>query len=208
MGKEDNKIKFTDNRIRRMPLPFDDKRLYFYDAEQPKLSLQITSTGTKTFQIRYWDKTKKRTVAKAIGKYPALTINQARKITASLMVDVSNGIDIVERDREARDEDILNELFSRWLKNAKKHKKSWPDDIRRYDRHIKPTLGNKKLSWFTREKIRHWHAQLTEKTRQRKGPDGKPVKLSRTTANRSLALLKTIFSQERPTQPLYRGQNV
>lgn len=201
MDIEENKIKFSDNRIQNIAYPSGATRLYFYDTEQPKLALQVTPTGTKTFQVRYWDKIKKRTVAKTIGKYPATTIKQARKVTAALLVDVANGIDIVERDRAARDEDTLNELFTRWLRHAKKHRQTWEDDVRRYDMHIKPAFGNKRLSWFNRDKVRNWHSQLTDKTRQRKGPDGKPVKISPTTANRTLALLKTIFSQERPDQP-------
>ena len=199
---KDNLInfRFTDNRLRSKTHPGGEKRVLYYDAEQPKLALQLTANGTKTFQFRSWDSKKERTVVKAIGKYPAVTINQARKLTAALLVDASNGIDIIERERSVRNEATLDELFAQWLKNAKNHKKSWVDDVKRYNQHIKPTFGSKKLSWFTRDKVRDWHRQLTEKVRQRKSSDGQKVKITPTTANRVLALLKTIFNQERPDQ--------
>jgi len=193
-------FRFTDNRLRNITHPDGEKRTLFYDTEQPKLALQLTANGTKTFQFRSWDSKKERTVVKAIGKYPAVTINQARKLTAALLVDASNGIDIIERERSVRNEATLDELFAQWLKNAKNHKKSWVDDVKRYNQHVKPTFGSKKLSWFTRDKVRDWHRQLTEKVRQRKGPEGQKVKITPTTANRVLALLKTIFNQERPDQ--------
>ncbi|MGW8158912.1 MAG: tyrosine-type recombinase/integrase [Desulfoprunum sp.] len=193
-------FRFTDNRLRKITHPGGEKRTLFYDAEQPKLALQLTANGTKTFQFRSWDSKKERTVVKAIGKYPTVTINQARKLTAALLVDASNGIDIIERERSVRNEATLDELFAQWLKNAKNHKKSWVDDVKRYNQHVKPTFGSKKLSWFTRDKVRDWHRQLTEKVRQRKSSDGQKVKITPTTANRVLALLKTIFNQERPDQ--------
>ena len=59
-------------------------------------------------------------------------------------------------------------------------------------------FDNKKLSWFTREKIRRWHVGLTDKIRQRKGPDGKAVKISGTTANRALALVSVVFNDQLP----------
>lgn len=200
MRDNSSNFRFTDNRLRGITHPGGDKRILFYDTEQPKLALQLTTNGTKTFQFRSWDSKKERTVVKAIGKYPAVTINQARKLTAALLVDASNGIDIIERERSVRNEATLDELFAQWLKNAKNHKKSWMDDVKRYNQHIKPVFGKKKLSWFTRDKVRDWHIQLTEKVRQRKSSDGQKVNITPTTANRVLALLKTIFNQERPDQ--------
>jgi integrase len=189
-----NKINFTDNQLRKLAHDGSNKRLYFYDAGQAGLSLCITPTGTKSFQLQAWDKTRGKSIAKTLGKYPAMAINQARQIAAELLASVNSGIDVIEAAKAIKNEDTLAEIFIRWLEiHAKPHKKTWGEDVRCYHRYIEEPMSHKQLSWFTTEKVRKWHSDITKLNKQR----GSGM-LSGTTANRALALLSTVFNQMTP----------
>ena len=78
-----------------------------------------------------------KTIIQTIGKYPALSINDARDIVAEKVSDIKHGVDILKKAREKRYEDTFDVVFKRWLELAKLHKRSWVTDSQRYDRHIK-----------------------------------------------------------------------
>ena len=60
----ETKFNFTDNRLRTLRHDGTNKRIIFYDKAQSGLALQLTPTGTKTFQIRTWDNRTKKPVIK------------------------------------------------------------------------------------------------------------------------------------------------
>ena len=192
------KINFTDNRLRKLTHNGSKKRLYFYDNGQPGLAMQITPTGTKSFQVQVWDKTRGKSVVKSIGRYPAMSIARARRKAAALVDQIHDGKDIIEAAKALQKEPTFGEIFTRWMKTAKKHKLSWENDQSQYDLYLKDEFANKKFSWFTRSKIRDWHVGLTNKTRQRKDSLGNSVKISGITANRALALVSSVFNSELP----------
>ena len=190
------KFNFTDERLRKLNHDGSPKRLYLYDTGQPGLVLQITPKGTKSFQLQVWDKKRGKSVVKSFGQYPAISIQHARTEVAEYRREINNGKDIIEESKAFKDEATFEELFTCWLDVAKEHKKSWKHDESRYDLYIKVPFGKKQLSWFTSEKIEKWHIGLTHKTKQRKGPNGKAVKISKTTANRALSLVSTVFNSK------------
>ena len=186
------RVSFTDNRLRKWKHDGSNKRLYFYDQIQPGLALQITQAGTKSFQLQTWDKGRGRSVVKSIGRYPQMSIEDARKTIASMIVAINNGDNILEAARLARNEECLDDLYERWLKAAKAEKKrSWKSDKSRYEIQIKEPLGRKRISDLTRDRVRKWFHGLMNK--EKSCGDGN---LSSTTANRCLALISTIFSTE------------
>jgi integrase len=207
------KERFTDDRIRRwqhdgsLTSSGTPKRIYRWDSQQPGLVLQITPAGTKTFQFRQRGKTgNKHPEVITLGRYGKISLNQARKLAAELLVDLNNGIDVQEESRSLKSESTLDELFDHWLENhAKPHKKSWREDERRYELYCRKLLGNKTVSWFTDDKVRKWHRDLTKTVKSRGGKtvvktaDGKTTEItnyiSPTTANRALVLLSTVFNE-------------
>ncbi len=191
----DNKFNFTDNRLRQLQPPEGKKRSYYYDQKTPGLRLQLTTACTKTFQFQARYPKKRRPPATLVlGKYPALSINEARNKSTQLMADVKAGVDIEREAHKNRDESSLDNIFELWVEQfAKPHKRSWKEDVRRYALYINKPLGNKKLSWFTSESIRNWHRKITKLPKQR----GRGT-ITPSTANRSLALLSTIFNQMLP----------
>jgi integrase len=190
------KFNFTDERLRKLVHNGSSKRLYLYDTVQPGLVLQVTPKGTKSFQLQVWDKSRGKSVVKSLGQYPATSIQESRNKVAEYRLEINKGKDILEEAKAFKEEDTFGKVFTRWLDVAKEHKKSWKHDESRYSLYIKPPFGNKRLSWFSSEKIEKWHIGLTQKTKQRKGPNGEDVKISKTTANRALALVNTVFNSK------------
>ncbi len=161
------------------------------------MRLQITPTGTKSFQFQIWDKKRQKPVTITLGKYPNLSILQAREKAVNEMAAVNSGEDIESSIRLLKNESVFSDIFLKWIEiHAKPHKKSWEDDQHRYSLYIKRPFGNKKLSWFTREKISKWHSDITKITKQRGG-----CNISGTTANRALTLLSTVFNHMLPDIP-------
>ncbi len=187
-------IKFSDNQLRKLKHDGGSKRIYIYDSLQSALALCMTPTGTKSFQFQAWDKTRGKSVTKTIGKYPSTAIKEARQKTAEMLAELNKGVDIIEAAKAIKNEDKFSNIFERWIDlYAKPHKKSWDEDERRYNLYIKNSFGNKPLSWFTPEKIRRWHNNLTKLPKQR----GSGC-ITGTTANRALALVSTVFNQMCP----------
>lgn len=188
-----NEINFTKAALELAHVPAGDKRFYLHDERESGLVLQITSTGRKTFQL--YKKHMGKPVRVTIGTYPELTVEQARRKAREIKVDLINGINPNDETRAVREELTFAVLFQRWLDQfAKPHKRSWPDDLRRYQNYMEQPFGSKRLSWFTPARVREWHHKLTTRTKQR----GPAATISHGTANRALALLKTIFSQSAP----------
>ena len=87
----ENKFSFTVTRLNE--LQSKGKRYYVYDKNQPGLRLYVTEKGIKTFQFQARSKQLGRTVSRTLGKYPALTIPEARKQSVTLLSEMNSGID-------------------------------------------------------------------------------------------------------------------
>jgi integrase len=191
MAKET--INFTKAAIESLPLPEPGKRAEYYDSKTPHLLVRVSSTGRKTFQVYRWHQGTPSRVTIAI--WPELSVEQIRKEAERLNGEYASGSNPAETKRAVREEMAFAELFQRWLDQfAKPHKRSWPDDLRRYQNYMEQPFGSKRLSWFTPARVREWHHKLTTTTKQR----GPAATITPGTANRALALLKTVFSQSAP----------
>jgi integrase len=189
------KLNFTDNRLSKLTHDGSNKRLYFYDEGQSSLALCITPANTKSFQLQTWDKIRGKSISKTIGKYPAMAINDAREIVREYLTEIGKGEDVIAIARKKREEDCLDDVFERWLEYAKQKKRSWQHDKTRYYSYISKSLGKRRVSDIDRDTVRRWFANLTKVKTER----GKF--LSKTTANRVFAILRTVFNQELPDLP-------
>ncbi|MDD2583062.1 MAG: tyrosine-type recombinase/integrase [Desulfuromonadaceae bacterium] len=188
-----NEVNFTKSTLEQAQAPAGAKRFYLYDEKESGLVLQVTPAGKKSFQL--YRKHNGQPIRVTIGTYPELTVEQARKKARQVKVDLNNGINPNDEARAIREELTFSELFHRWLEQfAKPHKRSWADDLRRYQNYMEQSFGSKRLSWFDAARVREWHHKLTTRAKQR----GPAATITPGTANRALALLKTIFSQAAP----------
>lgn len=180
----EKKFNFTDERLRK--ISSDGKRLMVYDTKQPGLAMRITASGAKTFCFSAWDPRRKRSTDVTLGTYPKVTLTKARELARQRADDLAGGIDIVGQSQEERNEPTLDEAFKRWVeKKAAKGKTSWFIDVQRYNKHISPVFGGRRVGDITGKQVESWFLLLPQKTG-----------LSTTSANRLLVIIKTVFNQE------------
>ena len=143
MGKQ--KFKFSKAALDKLTNTTGTREQYF-DTVQHGLCIRVTPAGTKTFRVDFWDSIRKKPTRETIGKYPGIDIATAREFAASRLADISKGIDITERNRQAREEQMLDEVYGDWLEDyAKENNKRWAQDKSRYELYIQPHFGNKKF---------------------------------------------------------------
>ena len=190
-------INFTKAAIDNLQAPAAGGRLEVYDTKTAHLRVRVSHTGRKVFEVYRWHQGRPTRIK--IGVWPDLSIEQVRKEAEKLNAGIAKGENPAEQKRTIREEMTLNELFAIWMDRfAKPHRRTWLDDQRRFDNYMAAPMGKKKLSWFTPDRIRSWHQRLTTQPKQR-GQDGATIATG--TANRALALLKTVFNQAAPDRP-------
>lgn len=140
-----NHINFTKKTIEELPAPNRNTRLYFHDTKQPGLSIYVTKSGARTFFVR--NKANGADDRIVLGRYPDLSIENARKMASKVRGDIANGKDPQEHKRTIRNEMTFGELFETYMERySKRHKRSWKYDEREV---------NKFLShWFRRKLTR------------------------------------------------------
>lgn len=117
-----------------------------------------------------------------IGRFPEVTIEQARKQVDALNAKIANGINPNEEKRGIRSEMTLLDLFNQYIERyAKVHKKSWQVNTQQFKRYAK-TWENRKLSSISKSHIQKLHAEIG-------------ATKGHYAANRLLALLHTMFNR-------------
>ena len=78
-----NKISFTKKVLDKLPLPPVGKRVDYFDSGTNHLTLRVSHVGTKAFVLyRKIDGVAERLT---LGRYPTMTIDQARRLVANTM---------------------------------------------------------------------------------------------------------------------------
>jgi len=174
------RINFTKAAIVSLPVPKSGKRNTYLDAKTAGLQLRITSNGIVTFSV--YRRTKGGGPERiTLGRFPDMTIEQARRKAAEINSDIANDLNPSEVKRGRKAELTFADLFAEYLeRHSKPNKKTWAEDKSKYDTYLAKPLGNKKLSTIDRSSIATIHSRVTKL--------GHPV-----TANRVKALISSIF---------------
>ncbi len=165
--------------------PTDQERVYIYDKRTPALALCVTRGESRTFYV--YPRIHGRPVRVRLGRFPEMTIDQARKQAAVVLAEIARGNDPQEQKRALRRQCTLRELFSHYLEtHAKIHcrEKSWYEDQRLFNRHL-PVWHARRISTITTADIAALHGRIGKKT---------PCQ-----ANRLLTLLCKLFNYGRRT---------
>lgn len=158
----------------------DGKVAVYHDTNKHGLKLLVRSTGIKTFVL--YRKIKGRPERITIGRFPEVTIEQARNQVDALNAKIASGINPNEEKRGMRSEMTLQDLFNRYIERyAKVHKKSWQEDSDQFKRYL-THWENRKLSSIRKSHIQKLHAEIGANKGQY-------------AANRLLALLHTMFNR-------------
>lgn len=184
---EKNEVRASKNAIENLPLPAPGKRFdRWWVAGVPGLCVRVMSTGIKSFL--FVRRVGHRTTEITLGKFPAMTPDQAKRMAAEMNAQTAQGVDPADEIRVRRAEMTMAEAFDLYLeRHAKVHKRTWKEDIRRWRIYLAKELGTRKVSDISRRDIAALHANIGRKGKR---GDGSPYE-----ANRTLALVSIIFSK-------------
>lgn len=142
-------IMLNDSEIKRAKI--QDKEYALYDGDG--LQITIRPTGTKAFEFRYTSPTTKRKQKIVIGKYPLMTLLEAREKRFELMKQVSLGKDPKEeRNAQLNKGVTVKSIALRYMKYIKTELA--PNTYKRncgiINREIIEQLGQKPINEVTR----------------------------------------------------------
>ena len=192
-----NKISFTKKVLDKLPLPPVGKRVDYFDTTTNHLTLRVSHVGTKAFVLyRKIDGVAERIT---LGRYPAMSIIQARQMVAHHNGSIAVGNNPAEDKRSLRQESTLGEVFKRYIvEYAKPHKKSWEIDVQRYNVHL-VDWQNKKLSAIKKQHVQKLLVYIADNQRMIEGIDKanrrKVKKIGgKGASNQILRLLRKVFN--------------
>lgn len=96
------KVNLTDSVVRAAKLNESGSRADYFDTQTTGLVLRVSPKGTKTWIARFRHDDKQQMVT--IGRYPEVSLRQARDAVAAVRVDLGKGINPAETKREAKAE--------------------------------------------------------------------------------------------------------
>lgn len=124
-----------------------------WDDQVPGLHLEVRSSGTRTYRLRYREQTGRQRTLK-IGKVGEVTHGQARKVARQHMARVRLGESPAAELEEARQAPKLDDIASRSLDDAINLKPQTLRDYQsQYRRYIKPTLGQRTVQSIDRGEV-------------------------------------------------------
>lgn len=110
------------SNIKKLPIPTDGKRVYYYDNKVPGLGIMIFPTGTKTFFLYKRGDGKPDKIK--LGRFPDMHPEQAYNAAFKLMNEISDGINPNQQKKNLRAEMTFEDLFTKYLNDhAKRNKK-------------------------------------------------------------------------------------
>jgi len=125
-GSEKTTFKFLKKVIDSLSLPESGKRTYCWDTEVRGLCLDVTSKGNKTFYFRRTVNYKRQ--QSLIGRYPELSIEEARARVLDLGNQIAKGEDLTEKKRLQLAEPTFGQLLQQYLDgHAKQRCLAWKE---------------------------------------------------------------------------------
>lgn len=175
----DNKhFKFTNTNIKNLPIP--SKRTFYYDTVEPKLSLQITPNGSKSFYIR--QRVKGNDIRVKLGEPPLMTVEEARIATVANRKLMNDGENPHKQNTKYNENTTLQQLFDDFVKERERfigertmvgYKSMWNTKISK--------LAKRRLSDISGDDLKTLHRKISEN-------------FGNYTGNHCLVLIKTVYN--------------
>ena len=115
------------------------EREEYYDDRLENFVLRVTKAGTKTFYV--CPRLRGRKLKLWIGKYPVITLAEAREKARSYLLQVSNGIDPTFELKRVRKESTFDQLLALYADDRKTKKETWKEDFRILNKNVSPFVG-------------------------------------------------------------------
>ena len=177
---KENNFNFTKKTLDIIAPAPTGKRLYFYDIKIRGLELMVTEQGSKSFKV--YRKFNGKPVRVTLGKYPEMTVENARNEAQRVIAEMLKGSNPNEDKKNVRSETTFGDMFCVFMeRHSKQNKKTWKED--------ESSVNNLLSKWFPKQlsSITKQEVQLVhEKIKNENG-------LYR--ANRMLARIRVIYSK-------------
>lgn len=139
-----------DAQIKAFRIPSDKKRVLLNDEASKNLFLNVTQTS-KAFLFIYEKDKKQKSIT--LGKYPSLSLSDARRKADELREQIANGLDpqLEKQENELR----FKQVASLWLKTQEKRGlATFTKNIKgRVDNHLLPKLAQRKIKDLKRNEL-------------------------------------------------------
>jgi integrase len=166
------KRRLTDRFVQSVAPPASGRSVSI-DTEAPGLELRVSSSGGKSWSIRYRPKggERKRTT---YGTYPAIPLAEARARAKEIAAAAARGVDLPNAEERERDEqrkaakrpqtfaDLLDQYVERY---CKRNQRKWKLVERMLDAHVKPAVGKRPLTELRRADL----VELLDELQNEKG---------------------------------------
>lgn len=120
------KFNFNKRALDALPKPTGKQRSYVYDEKVHGLSFAVTPTGKKWFLL--YRKIQQKPERITIGRYPDLSIEQARAAAHRMNAAIAVGENPAEQRRALGRRCTLGELWEQYLtRHLRVHTKRWQD---------------------------------------------------------------------------------
>lgn len=176
-----DKYIFTKKILDGLPIPSEGENRHSYaDLRINGLIIRVTSNGCKSFQV--YKKWQGNPIRVTIGKYPDISIENARKEASRIISALTTGKNPNEQKNKLRHDYTLKQAFDEYItRYAKKHKKTWDYDVKQFNRYL-INWSNKKIPNIKRQEIEFLHNRINDEN-------------GLYAANRLLSMLKTFFNK-------------
>jgi integrase len=164
-------MKITKLSVDKLPLPFSQSskktaQKRYYDDTLKGFGVRVTSGGTKAFFIEKLIQTKLRRIT--LGRYPEITVEQARREAQKLLGKIATGIDpIAEKKAKKLSQITLQQVFQDYLKVRKSLKQTTIFDYQRIMREAFNDWQHKPILSLTKDMIANHHSQLGQRSQAR-----------------------------------------
>lgn len=137
-------------------------RQFHWDTDPAGFGLVVQTSGVKSFVVQYRNAAG-RTRRMALGRYGAITVDQARVLAKAELFKVANGTDPLANKQAYRQAPTLNDLFDRYLDEhvGPHNAQSTAKDVKAMlESHLRPRVGGIKAADFGRSDAAKLHAAL------------------------------------------------
>lgn len=174
-----DRIHFNKKAVENLPVPPQGKRAYYHDTKVNGLLVCVTSTEVKSFQV--YRKVNNKPVRVTLGRFPDLTVKQARKKAQDALSQLADGINPVAEKRALKARSItLGEVFEDYLKARKSLKPGTVKDYRNIMRQAFSDWLNKPLAAINRDEVANRHHKFGKQSEAR--------------ANNAMRVLRALFN--------------
>lgn len=172
------KFRFSNASVNDL-LP-ESARYYVYDVLQPNLALGVTGKSKTFYRYGRVDGRPQRIL---IGKFPDVSVEQARKICRAFAGDIASGKNPHRERQRRKGESVFLDLFEHWRQSridAGKKEKSINECERILNKNL-AKLKNRKLSAIVKADVAKIHTTMRRE-------NGLYI------ANRALALIRSMYN--------------